>query len=98
MTDPVNHEEAFVKAFIPNHRQERFIEIIANRKKRAKLLIELAHFQRPQSKVHGRDSLEPTQGHRPSGVAQGERRWIKVLCHVREREIGRSGKWNWKSH
>ena len=44
MTTPVNHEVAFVKAFIPNPRQERFLEIIANRKKRAKLLTEFAHF------------------------------------------------------
>ena len=45
MATPVNHEEAFVRAFIPNHRQERFLGIIANRKKRAKLLTELAHFK-----------------------------------------------------
>jgi hypothetical protein len=44
MANPVNHEEAFVKAFIPNQRQERFLGIIASRKKRAKLLTELAHF------------------------------------------------------
>ena len=45
MTDAVNHEEALVKAFIPTHRQERFLEIIAKPKKRAKLLTELSHFK-----------------------------------------------------
>ena len=45
MADSVNHEEAFVKAFIPAHRQERFLEIIAKPKKRAKLLTELSHFK-----------------------------------------------------
>jgi hypothetical protein len=45
MTILVNHEEALVKAFIPAHRQERFLEIIAKPKKRAKLLTQLAHFK-----------------------------------------------------
>jgi hypothetical protein len=45
MTDSVNHEEALVRAFIPTQRQERFLEIIAKPKKRAKLLTELAHFK-----------------------------------------------------
>jgi hypothetical protein len=45
MADSVNHEEALVKAFIPAHRQERFLEIIAKPKKRAKLLTELSHFK-----------------------------------------------------
>ena len=45
MTNLVNHEEAMVKAFIPAHRQERFLEIIAKPKKRAKLLTDLAHFK-----------------------------------------------------
>lgn len=45
MTISVNHEEALVKAFIPAHRQERFLEIIARPKKRAKLLTELSHFK-----------------------------------------------------
>src|SRR5580704_4873800 len=44
MSNSVNHEEALVKAFIPPHRQERFLEIIAKPKKRAKLLKELYHF------------------------------------------------------
>ena len=41
----IHHEEALVKAFIPPHRQERFLEIIAKPKKRAKLLAELSHFK-----------------------------------------------------
>ena len=45
MTTSVNHEEALVKAFIPAHRQERFLEIIAKPKKRARLLTELSHFK-----------------------------------------------------
>jgi len=45
VTDSVNHEEALIKAFIPPHRQERFLEIIAKPKKRAKLLTELYHFK-----------------------------------------------------
>jgi hypothetical protein len=42
---PFQHEEAVVKAFIPSHRQERFLEIIAKPKKRAKLLTELSHYK-----------------------------------------------------
>ena len=45
MADSLKHEEALVKAFIPAHRQERFLEIIAKPKKRAKLLTELSHFK-----------------------------------------------------
>lgn len=45
MTTSINHEEALIKAFIPRHRQERFLEIIAKPKKRAKLLAELYHFK-----------------------------------------------------
>src|SRR5207237_5950795 len=45
MSPSINHEEALVKAFIPVHRQERFLEIIAKPKKRAKLLTELSHFK-----------------------------------------------------
>ena len=44
MASSVNHEEALIKAFIPTHRQERFLEIIAKPKKRAKLLTQLYHF------------------------------------------------------
>jgi hypothetical protein len=44
MPNSVNHEEALVRAFIPPHRQERFLEIIAKPKKRAKLLTQLYHF------------------------------------------------------
>jgi hypothetical protein len=44
MASSVNHEEALVKAFIPAHGHERFLEIIAKPKKRAKLLRQLYHF------------------------------------------------------
>src|SRR6516225_10054328 len=44
MSNSVNHEDWLVKAFIPPHRQERFLEIVAKPKKRAKLLKELYHF------------------------------------------------------
>lgn len=44
MLNSVNHEAALVRAFIPPHRQERFLEIIAKPKKRAKLLTQLYHF------------------------------------------------------
>src|SRR5580658_6446280 len=45
MTPSVNHEEAIVKAFIPAQRQERFFEITAKPRKRAKLIAELSHFE-----------------------------------------------------
>ena len=45
MANSVNHEEALVRAFIPAQRQERFLEIIAKPKKRAKLLTELSQFK-----------------------------------------------------
>jgi hypothetical protein len=45
MTTSINHEEALIKAFIPRHRQERFLEIIMKPKRRAKLLAELYHFK-----------------------------------------------------
>lgn len=41
----IKQEEALVKAFIPAHRQERFLEIIAKPKKRTKLLAGLSHFK-----------------------------------------------------
>jgi hypothetical protein len=44
MTNSANHEDALIRAFIPPHRQERFLEIIAKPKKRAKLLTQLYHF------------------------------------------------------
>jgi len=50
MPNSVKHEEALVKAFIPPHRQERFLEIIAKPKKRAKLLTQLYHFDDLNSK------------------------------------------------
>ena len=65
MSNSVNHEEALVKAFIPRHRQERFLEIIAKPKKRAKLLKELYHFDdlNPECMV----AIPPNQQN-PSGI------------------------------
>jgi hypothetical protein len=45
MRPSVNHEQELVKAFIPTHRQERFLDIIAKPKKRKKLLSDLSHFK-----------------------------------------------------
>lgn len=45
MSTSVNHAAALVKAFIPAHLQERFLEMIAKPKKRAKLLTQLSHFK-----------------------------------------------------
>jgi hypothetical protein len=45
MTSSVNHEEELIHAFIPRHRQERFLEIIAKLHKRADLLTQLSHFK-----------------------------------------------------
>jgi hypothetical protein len=45
MVSSVNHEEELIRAFIPRRRQERFLEIIAKPKKRAKLLTQLSHFK-----------------------------------------------------
>jgi len=65
MSNSVNHEEALVKAFIPRDRQERFLEIIAKPKKRAKLLKELYHFDdlNPGCMV----AIPPNQQH-PSAI------------------------------
>ena len=45
MASSVNHEEELIRAFIPRHRQERFLEIIPRPRKRAKLLTQLSHFK-----------------------------------------------------
>lgn len=45
MSVPINHEVAFVKAFIDPNRTERYLEFIASPKKRVKLIKELAHFK-----------------------------------------------------
>jgi hypothetical protein len=45
MADSVNHEEELIRAFILPHRRERFLEMIAKPKKRAKLLTQLSHFK-----------------------------------------------------
>ena len=67
MTNSVNHEEAFVKAFISLHRQERFLEIIANPKKRAKLLTQLYHFNSLNPKFM---VAIPSNQQSPSGVVK----------------------------
>ena len=67
MTNSVNHEEALVKAFIPSHRQERFLEIIAKPKKRAKLLSQLYHFDDLDPKFMV--AIPPNQ-HRPSALVR----------------------------
>src|ERR1039457_3248388 len=41
----MNHEESLIKAFIDPNRTERYLEIIASPKKRAKFTKELAHFK-----------------------------------------------------
>lgn len=41
----MNHEEALIKAFIDPRRTERYLEIIANPKKRSKFTRDLAHFK-----------------------------------------------------
>ena len=65
MSNSVNHEEVLVKAFIPRHRQQRFLEIIAKPKKRAKLLKELYHFDdlNPECMV----AIPPNEQH-PSAI------------------------------
>ena len=90
MADSVNHEEALVKAFIPPHRQERFLEIIAKPKKRAKLLTELAHFKalNPQFMV----TIPSNQRTPCAGKnTQGEGCRCHLLRHVGKPPIGRTG-------
>jgi len=41
----VNHEEELIKAFFMPTKRERYLEMIANPKKRKKFLLELAHFK-----------------------------------------------------
>ena len=41
----MNHEEALIRAFIDPRRTERYLEIIANPKKRAKFRKDVAHFK-----------------------------------------------------
>jgi hypothetical protein len=41
----MNHEEALIRAFIDPRRTERYLEIIANPKKRSKFTKDLAHFK-----------------------------------------------------
>lgn len=43
--DRVNHEEQLIKAFLVPTKRERYLEMIANPKKRKKFLLELAHFK-----------------------------------------------------
>ncbi|MFI5070796.1 MAG: hypothetical protein ACHP8A_07890 [Terriglobales bacterium] len=67
MTTPIAHEEALVRAFIPVHRQERFLEIVRKPKKRAKLLAELSHFKALHPKFMV--SIPPNQQN-PSALAK----------------------------
>jgi hypothetical protein len=41
----MNHEEELVKAFILPVRQERYLQFLKSRKKRAKFIEQLAHFK-----------------------------------------------------
>jgi hypothetical protein len=41
----MNHEEHLIRAFFPPTKRERYLEMIANPKKRRKFLRELAHFK-----------------------------------------------------
>jgi len=41
----MDHEEAFVKAFIIPNRQERYLGFLSSSKRRAKFTTELAHFK-----------------------------------------------------
>ena len=67
MSNSVNHEEALVKAFIPSHRQERFLEIIAKPKKRARLLSQFYHFD----DLHPRWMVAiPPNQHHPSELVK----------------------------
>jgi hypothetical protein len=80
MSPSIDHEEALVKAFIPAHRQERFLEIIAKPKKRAKLLTELSHFKalNPKFKV-----AIPSNQQNPSAVAKlSMGKGAGVTCYV----------------
>jgi hypothetical protein len=67
MSNPLNHEEALVRTFIPAHRHERFLEIIAKPNKRAKLLTQLYHFDGLDPKF--RVTIPPSQ-RRPSALVK----------------------------
>jgi len=41
----MHHEEALIKAFFEKTKRERYLEMVANPKKRVKFLRELYHFQ-----------------------------------------------------
>jgi len=41
----VNHEEELIKAFFVPTKRERYLEMIANPRKRKKFLLELSHFK-----------------------------------------------------
>lgn len=93
MPSSVNHEEALVKAFIPSHQQERFLEIIPKPKKRTKLLSQLYHFDDfyPKFKVE----IPPNQ-HHSSGLlkilkAKGAGSKCYVMSTISELDRARSG-------
>jgi len=80
MASSVNHEEALIKAFIPTHRQERFLEIIAKPKKRAKLLTQLYHFDdlNPKFMV----AIPPNQQNPSSLVKLLKAKGAGSVCYV----------------
>ena len=80
MANSLNHEEALIKAFIPTHRQERFLEIIAKPKKRAKLLTQLYHFDdlNPKFMV----AIPPNQQNPSSLVKLLKAKGAGSVCYV----------------
>src|SRR5882762_2742080 len=80
MASSLNHEEALIKAFIPTHRQERFLEIIAKPKKRAKLLTQLYHFDdlNPKFMV----AIPPNQQNPSSLVKLLKAKGAGSVCYV----------------
>jgi len=76
----MNHEEALIKAFIDPRKTERYLEIMANPKKRAKFTKDLAHFKALNPKFMV--SILPSQQN-PTGIANllkakgaGARCWV----------------------
>jgi hypothetical protein len=41
MTAPLNHEEAFAKAFLPSEKRARFIQLLAQPRRRKEMLVQL---------------------------------------------------------
>jgi hypothetical protein len=76
----VNHEEELVRAFIPSHRQERFLEIIAKPKKRAEFIAQLYHFDdlNPKFMV----AIPPNQQNPSSLVKLLKTKGAGSMCYV----------------